>query len=596
VKKMEDSKSKINPKLTELLLQEIGLFDELFYGFPWPGSYSFYWSRKTEIEKIRNISKELSKYPKTEIEEAIRDLENKEYVEHLNLEVLLPKKIDAIGVREDKDNNFSIITGNFIGTAPVQRYISSSELQDIYYKIIDGLFPEICFVKVGCPKGPPDDARRWSDDVLNIMKFVKVEEIVNKTEERDCNSNLCITYLFKLSRKKVIDLFGCFIFGSTLLDGWSFLTDSRTVSGELSPTDLFRVVEVYDQKDNPNVIFQLIDLGISWHELKIKNPVYKEKFIKIIKKYAEENSLIFKVYQETQTEKTRKNNLFFCRCEINPKLTELLLQAIELFDELFYWSPGPYSFYLSRKKERLKKIRNISKELSKYPKTEIEEAIRDLENKEYVEHLNLEVLLPKKIDAIGVREDKDNNFSIITGNFIGTAPVQRYISSSELQDIYYKIIDGLFPEICFVKVGCPKGCEDPQLWPNDVLSIMKLVKVEEEVNKTDEGNYYDITYLFKLSREKVKHLFGSFILGSPLLDGANLLIDSETISGDLYPVSLFIDVEVYDQKDNPNVIFQLIDLGISWHELKIKNPVYKEKFIKIIKKYAEENNLIFKVK
>jgi len=264
---------------------------------------------------------------------------------------------------------------------------------------------------------------------------------------------------------------------------------------------------------------------------------------------------------------------------IDKEIIELLLMANEIIQYAYLdWD------------EKYRGIKEINDRLSKYPTERIEKIIKSLEDNGYIEHAYIYMINPKKSNVITVYKkgcaiwvSPGEILSLIHPPQISAYKIfRRSIPDYVLEKIYYKIIDTLFPVWCFCKLNCP--CDMDDVYADSVTNVLKLIGA-----KSIKVITKDKKILFKLSRKKIKYWFGGSItnanplyLGEALLKGLKIIKQSESI------VQLFHFIEVYNKKDNPDVIFEIAELGDpgGFYGFEINNIEYEKKIVEIIKECA----------
>ncbi len=272
------------------------------------------------------------------------------------------------------------------------------------------------------------------------------------------------------------------------------------------------------------------------------------------------------------------------------KITELLVREMYESQDVFY------DF-----NERYRRIKKINKDLSVYPRDTVKKVIKDLEDKGIVEHLNIDLLLPKpkKSNVITAckyknkENNKENNvICVMGGEYISLIPFSEYkIFVRSIDDLaeeaYFYIFDRLFPRVCNCKLDCVYDI-DGNVIIDSVRNILKLIGA-----KSVELNIKDGAIFFQLSRKRIKYWFGGSLSGrNPLSEGELLLRGLKIIKPTEMIGELFHVMEVYNEKNNPSIVFEIIDVGNDCGEglygFKINSAKYEEKIFEILEKYASK--------
>ena len=283
--------------------------------------------------------------------------------------------------------------------------------------------------------------------------------------------------------------------------------------------------------------------------------------------------------------------------DIDSKITELLLEEIDTFQRVdFDWDM------------KYRRIKEINKKFSKYPKEKVKNVIKYLEDKGYIEHLNLDVVQPKKSNIITILESEGGIIDIIPGEEVSAISqpkiarhtiLKRSISNNELQRLYSKIFDIVFPSQCIVKVynGHSKVVYPQQLAKLANVSDLSSDRIEtlslmgaKEVEK--EREY--ITS--KFSKKDAKFWFSGPITGLDRLVEMEPLLKKIKIYKSLMPIfDLFSLIEIWDKMPKPNVIFQFMDIGGSCY-FRIYNEKYRQKILDCIKQFCSQRKLSIQIK
>lgn len=273
------------------------------------------------------------------------------------------------------------------------------------------------------------------------------------------------------------------------------------------------------------------------------------------------------------------------------KITELLVKEMEVFH---------YGFSDFNKKYQL--IKEINKDLSVYPRDTVKNIIKDLEDKGIVEHLNIDLLQPKKSNVVTAYK-KDDVIWVYGGELIPLIPSPqisthkiflRSIDNMLEEEAYYNIIDRLFPMVCNCELHCNYDVNGNVMFIDSVRNILKLIGA-----KSVEVNIKRGAIFFQLSRKRIKYWFGgSLSKTNPLSNGESLLKGLKIIKHSESIVELLHVIRVYNEKSNPLVVFEITEIGDpgSFYGFTINSAEYEEKIFEILEEYASKYkcNLVIK--
>ncbi|MDI6730604.1 MAG: hypothetical protein QMD06_03585 [Candidatus Altarchaeum sp.] len=167
-----------------------------------------------------------------------------------------------------------------------------------------------------------------------------------------------------------------------------------------------------------------------------------------------------------------------------------------------------------------------------------------------MEHLNINLLKPKKSKIITVHK-KDDYIWISGGEFTPfiSSPqlsvyqiFRRSIDELMEENVYYNILDRLFPMVCNCKLHYTYDVNGNVMYIDSVKNVLKLIEAKN-VEVKDESIF------FQLSRKRIKYWFGGSFSGTnPLSNGEQLLKGLKIIKRYESIFDLFRIIEVHNKK------------------------------------------------